>query len=81
MGIGLGITTHLGMSKVAIDQNPRSVTEFPGFFDDNTIDRDTKRVREEQGDNKVGKLSKREVISGMEFWSLKIRVIYDVITK
>ena len=59
MGIGLGITTHLGMSKVAIDQNPRSVTEFPSFFDDNNIDRDIKRDREEQGDNKGGKLSKR----------------------
>ena len=62
----IGITTHLATGKVAIDQNltasdqnltlkPRSVTEFPGFSDDNNRYRDTKRDREEQGDNKGGK--------------------------
>ena len=68
--IGLGITTHLATGKVVIDQNltsldqnltsnPRSVAEFPGFSDGSNINGDTKRGREELGDNKGGKLSKR----------------------
>ena len=69
LGIGLGITTNLATGKVAIDQNltaldqnltlkPRSVAEFPSFSDDNNIDRDTKRLREEQGPVNVGKRCK-----------------------
>ena len=46
LGITLGSTTHLAMGKVAIDQNPRSVADFPGFSDGSNINGGTKRGRE-----------------------------------
>ena len=54
LGITLGMTTHLATGKVAIDQkltaldhNPRSVADFPGFSDGAIINGSTKRAREE----------------------------------
>ena len=62
LGIGLGITTNLATGKVeidqnltALDQNPRSVADFPGFSDGSNINGGTKRGREEQGLVNVGK--------------------------
>ena len=65
LGITLGSTTHLAMGKVAIDQNltaldqnPRSVADFPGFSDGSNINGGTKRGREEHGLVNVGKRRK-----------------------
>ena len=65
LGIGLGITIHLAMGKMTIDQkltaldhNPRSVADFLGFSDGSNINGDTKRGREEPGPINVGKRRK-----------------------